>query len=113
MAKSLEISEWRASMKDQADNIIVCRCSDVTLSDIRELIRKGFTSFDEIKRISRVGMGPCQGRTCGQIVLREISVATGKPISELHPGTYRPPVKSIKLGAIAEQALKEEEHGHD
>jgi len=86
------------------DNTIVCRCSDVTLDEIRKLIKEGYTTFDEIKRITRVGMGPCQGRTCTQIVLREISILTGKPISEILPGTYRPPVKAIKLGSIAETA---------
>ena len=86
------------------ENTIVCRCSDVTLKEIRELIHAGYTTFDEIKRVSRVSMGPCQGRTCMQIVLNEISIITGKPISEVLPGTYRPPVKAIKLGAIAEYA---------
>lgn len=86
------------------DNTIICRCSDLTLSKIRGLIQEGYTSFDEIKRISRAGMGPCQGRTCNQLILKEISNITGKPMSELIPGTYRPPVKAIKLGAIAEYA---------
>lgn len=87
------------------DNTIVCRCSDLTLSDIRKLIQEGYTSFDEIKRISRAGMGPCQGRTCSQLILREISLMTNQPINDLVPGTYRPSVKAIKLGAIADHAL--------
>jgi len=95
------------------DKTIICRCSDVTLGEIRELIKKGYTTFDEIKRVSRVGMGPCQGRTCMQLVLREISNMTGKPISEIMPGTYRPPVKAIKLGAIAECACGEGGEHHD
>ncbi|MBM7613745.1 (2Fe-2S)-binding protein [Alkaliphilus hydrothermalis] len=85
----------------------ICRCSDLTLQDIRDLINKGYNTFDELKRISRVGMGPCQGRTCLPLVLRELSIATGKPISELCPGTFRPPIKSIKLGAIADHTLEE------
>ncbi len=90
------------------DKTIVCRCSDVTIDEIRDLIKKGYTTFDEIKRVSRVGMGPCQGRTCMQTVLKEISIMTGKPIAEVMPGTYRPPVKAIKLGAIAESACCDE-----
>lgn len=85
-----------------SDNSIVCRCSDLTLEDIRKLIKKGYTTFDEIKRMNRAGMGPCQGRTCMPIILREISIITGKPISEIVPGTYRPPVKAITLGQIVE-----------
>ena len=89
-----------------SDNSIVCRCSDLTKDDIKKLIEKGYTTFDEIKRISRAGMGPCQGRTCMPLILREISILTGKPISEIMPGTYRPPVKAITLGQIAEAAYE-------
>ncbi|MBA1333938.1 MAG: hypothetical protein HPY66_0331 [Firmicutes bacterium] len=79
---------------------IVCRCEDLTLEDIRELIKKGYKSVDEIKRISRCGMGPCQGRTCRDIVLSELAKAEGKDISELKMSTFRPPVKPVKLGLI-------------
>lgn len=95
------------------DNTIICRCSDLTLQDLRELIYKGYTSFDELKRISRIGMGPCQGRTCMQLALRELSIVTGKPVSELSPGTFRPPVKAIKLGEIAKYAIEGGGHTHD
>ncbi|WP_432402685.1 (2Fe-2S)-binding protein [Wukongibacter sp. M2B1] len=87
-----------------SDNNIICRCSDLTKEEIRILIEKGYTTFDEIKRVSRAGMGPCQGRTCMPLILREISIITGKPISEIMPGTYRPPVKAITLGQIAATA---------
>jgi len=86
------------------DNTIVCRCEDITLGQVRDVIAKGYTSLDEIKRILRCGMGPCQGKTCGQLILREISIATGKPMAELAPATARPPVKAIKLGTIAKAA---------
>ncbi len=79
---------------------IVCRCEDLFLEDIRELIEKGYSSVDEIKRVSRCGMGPCQGRTCRDIVLRELARAKGKDISELKMPTFRQPTKPIKLGLI-------------
>ncbi|SDK01200.1 (2Fe-2S)-binding protein [Natronincola ferrireducens] len=98
------------NVEEMSKETVVCRCSDVTLEDIRELIGKGYTTFDEIKRISRVGMGPCQGRTCGQIILRELAQITGTSIEKLMLGTYRPPVKSMKLGEIVEAALGGEAH---
>ena len=55
------------------DNIIICRCEDVTLKDIRNLIQQGFTTIEEIKRLSRIGMGPCQGKTCGLLIAKEIA----------------------------------------
>lgn len=81
-----------------SDNTIVCRCEEITLGEIREYIRKGYRSLDEIKRISRAGMGPCQGRTCRQLIMQEIARATGKPMAELNMPTFRPPAKPVKLG---------------
>ena len=46
-------------------------------------------------------MGPCQGRTCGPLILREVAIMTGRTIDEIVPFTYRPPSKGIKMGAIA------------
>ena len=83
------------------DKTIICRCEDVTLEEIRELIRTGATTPDEIKRLSRCGMGPCQGGTCRPLVLREVAAATGKSIDEIPMTTFRPPTRPIKLGAIA------------
>jgi NAD(P)H-nitrite reductase large subunit len=81
-----------------SDNTIVCRCEEITLGEIRDYIRKGYRSLDEIKRISRAGMGPCQGRTCRQLVMQEISKATGEKMDELKMSTFRPPAKPVKLG---------------
>lgn len=81
---------------------IVCRCEEIEMEEIRRWIARGYDSFDELKRALRVGMGPCQGRGCRDIILRELASATGKPISELDPGTVRPPSKPIKLGLLAD-----------
>jgi bacterioferritin-associated ferredoxin len=91
------------------ENTIVCRCSDVTLKELRDLINEGYLTFEEIKRITRIGMGPCQGKTCGNIVLRELAIATGKSVSELKFQTNRPPVVGIKLSLIAEEAERNEQ----
>ena len=80
---------------------VICRCEEIEIDEIREWIARGYDTFDELKRELRVGMGPCQGRGCRDIILRELSRATGKPISEIGPGTMRPPVKPIKIGLLA------------
>ncbi|AZR72472.1 (2Fe-2S)-binding protein [Anoxybacter fermentans] len=87
--------------------IIVCRCEDVTLAEIRQLIEEGFTSLDEIKRIARCGMGPCQGKTCSQIIAREIAAATGKSLEEIQIPTNRPPIGGIKLGELVGEENEE------
>jgi bacterioferritin-associated ferredoxin len=91
------------------DNTIICRCSDVTLQQVRDLIKEGYVTYDEIKRITRIGMGPCQGKTCGQLVLREIVNATGQNMADIKFQTTRPPVVGVKLGLIAEEGRRNEE----
>ncbi|WP_326909624.1 (2Fe-2S)-binding protein [Sedimentibacter sp. MB31-C6] len=91
------------------ENTIICRCSDVTLKEVRNLISEGYITFEEIKRITRIGMGPCQGKTCGQLVMREIALATGKNIKDVKFQTNRPPVVGVKLGLIAEEGRKDED----
>lgn len=84
------------------DDVIICRCEDLTLGKLRELIAQGYTSVDEIKRISRAGMGPCQGRTCRALIEREIAQLTKQPVAEQRPSTFRQPSKPITFAAILE-----------
>lgn len=88
---------------------VICRCEEIEIDEIRKWIAYGCTDFEELKRILRVSMGPCQGRGCRDIILREISKATGQPVAEIAPGTMRPPVKPIKISLLAED-FREGEH---
>jgi len=83
------------------DDTIICRCEDVTLGELRKLINEGFTTLDEIKRISRLGMGPCRGSTCLELAAREIARMTGKDISEIKVPRNRPPINGVKLSELA------------
>lgn len=97
--KELSMEARCMSLEDYfSDNTIICRCEEITLGEIREYIRQGYRSVDEIKRISRAGMGPCQGRTCRHLIMQEISKATGEAIEDLFMSTFRPPTKPVKLG---------------
>lgn len=84
------------------DDIIVCRCEDVTLGEIRRAIAEGATTMDEIRRVTRAGMGPCQGRTCRLLIASELARRTGKPAAEVLPSTFRPPMKAVTMGSLAE-----------
>jgi bacterioferritin-associated ferredoxin len=90
------------------ENTIICRCSDVTLKEVRDLIKEGYVTYDEIKRITRIGMGPCQGKTCGQLVMKEIALSTGQNIKDVKFQTIRPPVTGVRLGLIAEEGRNNE-----
>ncbi len=95
----------------EQETTILCRCSDVTQERVRELIAAGYTSFDEIKRLTRAGMGPCQGKTCQQLILRELALFTGKPVAELTCQTTRPPAVGVPLYLIAKEANQHVDNG--
>lgn len=77
--------------------LIICRCEEVTEEEIREAIRKGARSIQEIKRVTRAGMGICQGKTCSRLVARILAEMTNKKLSEIELDTPRPPLRPIKL----------------
>lgn len=88
-------------------NIIICRCEDVTLQDVHRLMNEGYTSFEELKRILRIGMGPCQGNTCGQLLQREIAKFLKVPLDQVKTQKVRPLTTGVKLKSIVE-ATKDE-----
>jgi bacterioferritin-associated ferredoxin len=84
------------------EDIVVCRCEEVSVGRIRRAARLGATGPNQLKAFTRCGMGPCQGRICGPIVAAIIADVYGKPIAAI--GTYRPraPFKPITVGALAD-----------
>ncbi len=52
------------------DDEIVCRCERVTAGEIRKWIERGINDINQIKAITRAGMGACGGKTCETIILR-------------------------------------------
>jgi bacterioferritin-associated ferredoxin len=84
------------------ENIMICRCEDVSLKELRQCLDEGYTTFEEVKRILRIGMGPCQGITCGLLVQREIANYLHKPLNEVKTHQIRPLVTGVKLKSIVE-----------
>ena len=82
------------------DNVVICRCQEVTKGEIRQAIAEGALTVDGVKRRTRAGMGLCQGKTCYRLVAKIISEETGKPMSELFPSTARPPVRPLPAGTF-------------
>lgn len=51
--------------QNQAFGSLVCECEMVSLEEVKESIaRSDAHTFDDIRRDSRIGMGPCQGGFC-------------------------------------------------
>lgn len=81
--------------------IMICRCEDVTLADIRKHIGEGCRTIEEIKRFTRAGMGPCQGRSCQKLIAQELAAAYGLPLEDILTPPLRPPAAPVKLGVLA------------
>ena len=88
-------------------DIIICRCEDVTLAEIHECLEQGYTTFEELKRILRVGMGPCQGQTCSHLIQREIAKYLKKNPEEIKLQKTRPLTTGVVLEDIARGAKDE------
>lgn len=87
---------------------IICRCEDIALEDIKAYVAKGYRTIDEIKRISRITMGPCQGRTCRALLAQALAQELGVPVADVVQSRFRPPTKPISLAAIAKGADHED-----
>ena len=80
---------------------MICRCEDVTEEDVLQAIDEGFEDIEELRKRLRLGMGPCQGRTCIPLVIRILAKKTGKNVEDIPLPTSRPPIVPVTLEALA------------
>ncbi len=95
------------------DDLIICRCEEITLDEIKEAVKLGLTTLNEIKRFTRAGMGLCQGKTCRYLVASLVSRETHRPLSDLIPSSYRPPVRPVSLGTLSNRLKDDDPRGGD
>jgi NAD(P)H-nitrite reductase large subunit len=84
-----------------ADKILICRCEDLTQEEIEQAIDEGYSTLDELKCRLRLGMGPCQGRSCISLARRVLCQKIGKTQEEIILPSSRPPVVPVSLGTLA------------
>ena len=98
------------------DHALVCACEEVTAGDLRALrppryleaagpeaglAALGTLNQDQVKRLTRAGMGPCQGRRCRESVHALLSRDRPAPLA-----SYRAPLRPLPLSVLA--ALEED-----
>lgn len=83
-----------------ADDTIICRCERVSAGEIRQLIRSGYRDINEIKAVSRAGMGACGSKTCHSLIYR-LFREEGIAAAEIVDNTRRPLFIEIPLGIFA------------
>ncbi len=93
-----------AAFEELDNSVVVCRCEDITLGEIREMVAMGFHTPGQVKKACRSGMGNCQGRTCGPMIQEIVGRLTGEAPDIIPPLGARPPVKTVRLDALAAMA---------
>jgi len=85
------------------DDMIICRCEEITKGEIRKAIYDGMFTITEIRRYLRTSMGLCQGQTCGKlvkgIVARELGVS---PLS-IESAMSRAPMRPIEMKVLGNE----------
>jgi len=82
------------------DDAMVCLCERVTVGEIRKLIREGITDMNQIKAITRAGMGACGYKTCENL-MKQIFREEGIPLQEVTLNTRRPLYVEVPLEKFA------------
>jgi hydrogen cyanide synthase HcnB len=83
-----------------SDDTVVCRCEEVTMQDVISAVADGARDANDVKRRTRLGMGHCQGRFCGQVINELIWRLTGvRKQREIF--TPRTPAKPVPFGCLA------------
>lgn len=82
--------------------LFVCRCEEVTIDEVKDAIKAGAKTVDDIKRATRAGMGLCQSKTCFLNITRIIREELGTPIAEIKPIKIRIPVRPVKAKVLSD-----------
>ncbi|MGB0466720.1 MAG: FAD-dependent oxidoreductase [Pontibacterium sp.] len=85
----------------QADTVI-CRCEEKTLAQLREGFDQGACDPNELKSLTRCGMGPCQGRQCGHTVSELLAKWRNEPVADVGYYRLRSPMRLLSLTELSQ-----------
>jgi len=88
---------WPATLAAAvADDTLVCRCESITAGELRRACNEGGArEANRAKAFSRVGMGRCQGRYCGEAAAEIIAAASGTSPEAVGRLRAQAPVKPL------------------
>ena len=90
------------------DDIIICRCEEVTKGEIRQAVHDGMWDLNEIRRYLRTGMGLCQCLTCGKLVQGIVARELGVRPNELEQNTARTPARPVEMSVYGNEIIEKE-----
>ena len=85
----------------EQDEVLVCRCEEVSLGEIRRAVNQGCMGPNQLKSFTRCGMGPCQGRQCGLVVSELMARLQGQAVELGGYYRLRAPIKPLTLNELA------------
>lgn len=88
-------------LRQLPDTTIACRCEEVSLGQLRDAIDQGFDSLGALKRMTRLGMGRCQGRYCACIASKLVHEVTGQMREPEQLFAPRLPAKPVPAACMA------------
>jgi NADPH-dependent 2,4-dienoyl-CoA reductase/sulfur reductase-like enzyme len=115
--------DWmRALTENSADDTIICQCEEVTRADLigvqppnyltrpapmcarslDTLLKDGPANPDQIKRLTRAGMGVCQGRRCRDQVAMLLALESDTPFGTIPLASHRAPVRPLPMKIMAD-----------
>ena len=102
-------TDWAAHAPDA---LVVCRCENVTAGELRACVRDtGADEMNRLKALTRVGMGRCQGRSCGVAAAEILAQATGQPVELVGRLRGQAPIKPVPIHQQARQVRQSADAG--
>jgi NADPH-dependent 2,4-dienoyl-CoA reductase/sulfur reductase-like enzyme len=97
-----DISLARRGLYELAtDDTIICRCEEVTLKQLKAALADDTIELKDFKRMTRLGMGSCEGRMCGPAVVEMMRHRLNVPAEDVGCLKPRPSIKPVALGVLA------------
>ena len=104
MSKVIDRSKDIGEFKPQPDDdMLICRCEEITKGEIRKAVHDGMWTLTEIRRYLRQGMGLCQGQTCSRLVKGIVARELGISPAELEPATSRAPMRPVEMKVFGKE----------
>lgn len=84
--------------------IIVCRCEDVTIEDLKQAFSEGYRDLESLKRFTGFATGFCQGKCCLAHAARFLSALKGGDDTVADPIRTRPLLHPTSAARFAQAA---------
>ncbi len=90
------------------ERALVCRCEGLSVADLRAAMTDHpQATLANIKRLTRIGMGRCQGRYCGVTLERIFAHRQELALGEAELWAPRPPISQTRMADLAGLAFPE------